>query len=109
MAVENIVRGESRYRTVIVFAFGLLHGLGFAGALSFTDDFGGGLISALLSFNVGIELGQVLVVLLVFPLLLLARRHPWSSRAHITAAAIVGVIGLFWFVERLLLPPAGAA
>lgn len=74
IAVENIVRGESRHRTLVVFAFGLLHGLGFAGALNFTDEFGGGLIGALLSFNLGIELGQLLVVLLVFPLLLLARR-----------------------------------
>ncbi|SDJ12543.1 HupE / UreJ protein [Actinokineospora alba] len=109
IAVENIVRGESRHRTLVVFAFGLLHGLGFAGALDFTDDFSGGLIVGLLSFNLGIELGQLLIVLLVFPLLLLARRQSWSSRAHLTTAAIVGVIGLFWLVERLLLSPGGAA
>lgn len=109
IAVENIVRGESRHRTLVVFAFGLLHGLGFAGALSFTDDFGGGLIGALISFNLGIELGQLLVVLLVFPLLLVARRHSWSSRAHVAGAVVVGVIGLLWLVERLLLAPGGAA
>lgn len=109
IAVENIVRGESRHRTLVVFAFGLLHGLGFAGALNFTDEFGGGLIGALLSFNLGIELGQLLVVLLVFPLLLLARRYAWSPRAHLATAAVVGVIGLVWFVERLLVTSGGAA
>lgn len=108
IAVENIVRGESRHRTVVVFGFGLLHGLGFAGALSFTDDFGGRLLGALLSFNIGIELGQLLVVLLVFPLLQLARRYTWSAAAHVGAAAVVGVIGLVWLVERLL-APAGVA
>ncbi|MFI7407978.1 HupE/UreJ family protein [Streptomyces sp. NPDC049627] len=88
--------------------FGLLHGLGFAGALSFTDDFSGRLLVSLLSFNLGIELGQLAIVLLVFPLLLLARRYSWSAVAHVGATAVVGVLGLVWFVERLL-APSGAA
>ncbi|MCJ1676013.1 HupE/UreJ family protein [Streptomyces sp. APSN-46.1] len=107
VAVENLTRGESRHRVLVVFGFGLLHGLGFAGALSFTDDFGGRLLLSLLSFNLGIELGQLAIVLVAFPLLLLARRYSWSTLAHAAAAAIVGVIGLVWFVERLL--PAGGA
>ncbi|NWF25749.1 HupE/UreJ family protein [Streptomyces sp. PKU-EA00015] len=108
VAVENIARGESRHRVLVVFGFGLLHGLGFAGALSFTDDFTGRLLVSLLSFNLGIELGQLAIVLLVFPLLLLARRYSWSTVAHIGATGVVGVVGLAWFVERLL-APGGAA
>jgi hypothetical protein len=108
VAVENIARGESRHRALVVFGFGLLHGLGFAGALSFTDDFSGRLLVSLLSFNLGIELGQLAIVLLVFPLLLLARRYSWSTVAHTGVTAVVGVIGLVWFVERLL-APSGAA
>lgn len=108
VAVENLVRGESRHRALVVFGFGLLHGLGFAGALSFTDHLGGRLLGTLLSFNVGIELGQLAVVLLVFPLLQLARRYSWSAVAQTGAAAVVGVIGLVWLIERLLVP-IGAA
>jgi len=102
VALENIVGGESRYRALVVFGFGLLHGLGFAGALSFTDEFGGRLLGSLLSFNVGIELGQLLIIVLLFPLLLLIRRFMWSSHAHAGATAVAGVFGLVWFVERLL-------
>ncbi len=108
VAVENIIRGESRHRLLVVFGFGLLHGLGFAGALDFTGDFSGRLLVSLLGFNLGIELGQLAIVLAVFPLILLARRRSWSVLAHVGAAAAVGVIGLVWFVERLL-PPGGAA
>ncbi|MFD7259014.1 HupE/UreJ family protein [Streptomyces sp. NPDC059874] len=108
VAVENIARGESRHRALVVFGFGLLHGLGFAGALSFTDDFGGRLLVSLLSFNLGIELGQLAIVLLVFPLLLLARRYSWATVAHTGAAAAAGVIGLVWFVARLLTPSGPA-
>ncbi|MFF3608293.1 HupE/UreJ family protein [Streptomyces sp. NPDC002463] len=108
VAVENITRGESRQRVLVVFGFGLLHGLGFAGALDFTDEFSGRLLVSLLSFNIGIELGQLAIVLAAFPLILLARRRSWSALAHIGAAAAVGVIGLVWFVERLL-PPGGSA
>ncbi|MFF5713162.1 HupE/UreJ family protein [Streptomyces sp. NPDC012756] len=108
VAVENITRGESRQRVLVVFGFGLLHGLGFAGALDFTDGFSGRLLVSLLSFNVGIELGQLAVVLAAFPLILLARRRSWSALVHIGAAAAVGLIGLVWFVERLL-PPGGSA
>ncbi|GGW72528.1 HupE/UreJ family protein [Streptomyces xantholiticus] len=106
VAVENIARGESRHRTLVVFGFGLLHGLGFAGALSFTDDLGARLLGSLVSFNIGIEIGQLTVVLLVFPLLLLARRYSWSSVAQVGASTLFGVIGLVWFVERLLAPSA---
>ncbi|MEV6329202.1 HupE/UreJ family protein [Streptomyces sp. NPDC051909] len=103
VAVENITRGKSRHRVLVVFGFGLLHGLGFAGALDFTGHFSGRPLVSLLSFNLGIELGQLGVVLAAFPLILLARRRSWSALAHVGAAA-VGAVGLVWFVERLLSP-----
>ena len=53
VAVETIVGGETRRRLVVVFAFGLLHGLGFAGTVDFAADAPGQLASSLLSFNVG--------------------------------------------------------
>lgn len=102
VAAENVVRGESAQRLPIVFAFGLLHGLGFASTLSFTDELSWQLLSSLLTFNLGIELGQALLVLVLFPVLLLVRRHRWSALAHIGATVAVGCVGLFWFCERLL-------
>jgi hypothetical protein len=102
VAVENVVGGESRHRLAVVFGFGLLHGLGFAGTLSFTDDFGGQLLASLFSFNVGIEVGQALIVAACFPLLLLVRRVRWSPFAHAGAAAVAASFGLLWFFERLV-------
>jgi hypothetical protein len=84
-----------------VFGFGLLHGLGFAGTLSFADDVDGRLLASLATFNVGIELGQALIVLALFPLLLLVRRFRWSPAAHAGVAAAAGGLGLLWFFERL--------
>lgn len=102
VAVENIIGGESRHRPLVVFGFGLLHGLGFASALSFTDGLGGRLLGSLLSFNVGIELGQLLIIGLLFPLLLFVRRFQWSARGHIAATAVAGALGFVWFLQRFL-------
>ncbi|MBW3639883.1 MAG: HupE/UreJ family protein, partial [Actinobacteria bacterium] len=82
VAIQNIVQKEPTHRLVVVFGFGLMHGLGFAGALSFGDAVSWNLIGSLLAFNVGIELGQASVILLATPLLLLARRRRWSRTAQ---------------------------
>ncbi|MBF8185092.1 HupE/UreJ family protein [Nonomuraea sp. K274] len=102
VAVENILGGASRHRPLVVFGFGLLHGLGFASTLSFTDQLGGRLLGSLVSFNVGVELGQLLIIGLLFPLLLLIRRFAWSSYAHVGATAVAGIFGFVWFFERFL-------
>lgn len=101
VAVENILGGESRHRLAVVFAFGLLHGLGFAGTLSFTDDLSLRLLGSLLSFNLGIEVGQAIVIALVFPLLLLLRRLSWSGVVHLAATGLAALFGLIWFVQRI--------
>jgi hypothetical protein len=99
VAAEAVIGGDTRHRLGIVFAFGLLHGLGFAGSLSWSGELD---LAALATFNVGIELGQALIVLAVFPVLLLVRRLRWSPYAHTAAAACAGGFGLLWFVERLM-------
>ena len=101
VALENVLGGESRHRLAVVFGFGLLHGLGFASALSFTDGVGWPLISSLLTFNLGVELGQALIIALLFPLLLLMRRRAWSGVAHVGVTAAIAAIGLVWFFERM--------
>lgn len=91
-------------RLAVVFAFGLIHGLGFAGALGIDEPFSWSLLGSLLVFNLGIEVVQVAIIAVVFPLLLLLRsRLPavglWLG---VAVASAVAVIGLYWFVERLL-------
>ncbi len=91
-------------RLIVVFAFGLMHGLGFAGALGVDEPFSWGLLGSLLVFNVGLEIAQVAIIAVVFPLLLWLRRR--SPRAGLIVGVLVGlgvaVMGLVWFVERLV-------
>jgi hypothetical protein len=98
VAAENVFGGASRHRLGVVFGFGLLHGLGFASSLSWSGDVD---LGALVSFNAGIETGQALIIVALFPALLLIRRYRWSPVAHTGAAACAALLGLLWFVERL--------
>ena len=93
---------EARIRAALAFAFGLVHGFGFAGILSEMALPKDRLVPALFGFNVGVELGQLAVVALAWPALrLLARRAPRLHRGalELGSAAICG-IGLYWFVVR---------
>jgi len=84
-----------------VFLFGLFHGLGFAGLMkdiSVPDD---RLISSLLSFNVGIELGQFMIVATLLPFIYLFRRKPWYPKAIKVVAVIISIIGLVWGFQRI--------
>lgn len=92
---------RSRWRLPAVFGFGLLHGLGFAGALGIEEPASWDLLWSLLAFNVGIEVAQLAVIVLVFPLLLLLRRAPAASVVAGALTAGVALVGTFWLVERL--------
>ncbi|MFD7306642.1 HupE/UreJ family protein [Promicromonospora sp. NPDC059942] len=92
------------FRLAVVFAFGLVHGLGFAGALGIDEPFSWTLLWSLLVFNVGIEAVQLGIIAVVFPLLtLLRRRAPRTALwTGVVVAAGVTLVGLFWFGQRLL-------
>lgn len=121
VAIENIfARGLTRWRPVIVFGFGLLHGLGFASVLG---DFGlpdGQFIPALIGFNVGVELGQLSVIAVAALLLWLGCRaaaaarltgveelvseYPVMFRAwSMTGSLIIAGVAIYWVIERTLL------
>jgi hypothetical protein len=108
VAVENLRalragRASPGRRWPLALGFGLVHGFGFAGALAELGLPRAGLATALVSFNLGVELGQAAVVLAVLPLLAFARRVPALVRAGFPAAsAAVGCAGLLWLAERLL-------
>jgi hypothetical protein len=101
MAFENVVVPQPRRRWMLAFGFGLVHGFGFSFALVQTLQFAGShLLTSLLSFNVGVELGQLLVLLLLVPALdLLFRRVP-ERTGTIVLSALVAHTGWHWMVER---------
>ena len=102
MALENIVGTRIERRWMITFGFGLIHGFGFSFALQQTLQFAGShLLTSLLSFNVGVELGQILVLILVIPALGLLFRYGVAERIGIIILSVfVAHTGWHWMVER---------
>ena len=103
MALENIFGVTNvRRRWMITFAFGLVHGFGFSFALRETLQFAGAhLLTSLLSFNLGVELGQLLVLALLVPALALFFRSGVSERTGIIVlSAIVAHTAWHWMIDR---------
>ena len=102
MAFENIVGASVGRRWMITFAFGLVHGFGFSFALRETLQFAGAhLVTSLLSFNVGVELGQLLVLAVLVPLLSFLFRVVVAERMGvILLSALVAHTGWHWMTER---------
>ena len=103
IAVENCLYKEtSKWRYLVVFSFGLLHGLGFAALLTQYGLPKENFISLLLAFNIGVEFGQLAVLVIAFLLIKLVLRKNWySNQIKIPASIIIALVGLFWFVERI--------
>ena len=102
MALENIVGAAARRRWAITFIFGLVHGFGFSFALRETLQFAGThLLTSLLAFNVGVELGQLLVLLLLVPALNFLFRYVVAERmGTILVSALVAHTAWHWMAER---------
>ncbi len=111
VAIENLLFKEmTNWRPLIVFAFGLVHGLGFAG---FFGELGlppNQFLSALIGFNIGVEIGQLSVVGLAVVLGLLLRRRLDETQENalyrryvvVPGSALIGAVGLWWAIERLI-------
>jgi|HubBroStandDraft_6_1064221.scaffolds.fasta_scaffold134921_1 hypothetical protein len=103
MALENIVGGATvQRRWMITFGFGLVHGFGFSFALRQTMQFAGShLLASLLSFNIGVELGQLLVLALMIPALDILFRYVVAERmGTIILSAIVAHTAWHWMIDR---------
>jgi hypothetical protein len=102
MAFENIVGVRIDRRWMVAFAFGLVHGFGFSFALGESLQFAGRqLAAALLTFNLGVELGQIAVLLVVVPAITLLFRHVVAERmGTIVLSAIVAHTAWHWMAER---------
>lgn len=88
----------------LAFGFGLVHGLAFSEALRELQLTGWSLARALLGFNLGVEAGQALVVVVLAPLLAWASRRPKARRWQRPASVLIGATGLFWLAQRLMVP-----
>ena len=106
VGVENVfARGLTPWRPVIVFMFGLLHGLGFASVLA---DFGLGsshFVPKLIGFNVGVELGQLTVIAVAFLLVgnWFGQKEWYTKRIANPASIMIALVGAYWVVERTIL------
>ena len=86
---------------LIVFVFGLFHGFGFASVLSHLGVLGDHMVLSLLSFNLGVELGQVAVICAIFPILYLIRNQSFYKGIIMRVGAVLLIlIAMYWFVER---------
>ena len=104
-AVENIVTNTiNPFRLLIVFAFGLVHGMGFANALLETGLPKEQFISSLLSFNFGVELGQLVVIVSAYFLVSkwFSNKVWYKERIIYPISVIIGCIAFYWTIERVL-------
>jgi hypothetical protein len=91
-----------RHRWMLTFAFGLVHGFGFATVLRELHLPRSGLAAALVTFNLGVEAGQVCIVALAVPLLAALRRTGWFEPLGVRLCSLaVGCLGLTWLVQRI--------
>jgi hydrogenase/urease accessory protein HupE len=106
VGIENLIRGDApKWRWLITFSFGLVHGLGFADALKELGIGSGqfGIVFPLVGFNLGVEIGQLSVAAIVLPVLWQLRRHAIFVRRWVPAcSAFVALAGSYWMVERIL-------
>lgn len=103
VALENLWTSELKpWRVAGVFLFGLIHGLGFAGVLGELGLPPSDMITALVMFNLGVEGGQLCVILLAFLAVGWFRDRPWYRKAVvIPASVLIGAVGVFWTCQRI--------
>jgi hydrogenase/urease accessory protein HupE len=108
VGVENLVRRgeEPKGRWALTFAFGLVHGFGFASVLKElgVGAGGSGLLMPLFTFNLGVELGQIVIAAVVLPIFWRCRKNEKFIKRGVPAlSAVVALAGIYWLVERTIL------
>lgn len=105
VAVENLLLKELKpWRVIVVFMFGLIHGLGFASSLNEIGLPRNKFATSILSFNVGVELGQVTIIVLMFALLIarFGNKSWYRQRIVYPLSIVIALIATFWTVERII-------
>ena len=101
VAAENFWLRDARHRWILTFCFGFVHGFGFANVLRDLNLPSEGLIATLLAFNIGVEIGQVSIVTILFPVILWMSRRSFHQRAVQVVSGLILLFGVGWLVERL--------
>ena len=106
VAIENLLLTELRpWRIALVFLFGLIHGMGFASSLNEIGLPRNKFLTSILSFNIGVELGQVTVILTVFLLFVLPLGKTVNYRKMVVypLSTIIGLIACYWTIQRIMI------
>ncbi|XRG79029.1 HupE/UreJ family protein [Rossellomorea sp. GAMAL-10_SWC] len=101
VAVENMFVQKAKWRWLLTALFGLIHGMGFAGALADTGLPKSNLIGSLLTFNLGVEAGQLMFLCLILPFLLWIRRFSWYRKMMISTSCLIFALAFYWLIQRL--------
>ncbi len=101
VGAENLFTKSVRHRWLLTLPFGFVHGFAFAGGLIPLGIPRQALPGALLGFNLGVEVGQLAVLALLLPGLVLLHRRAWYPRSARAASAAIAVLGVGWFVQRV--------
>ena len=102
VAAENFWLRRPDHRWILTFCFGFVHGFGFANVLRDLGLPSRGLVTSLLAFNAGVEVGQVAIVALLCPFILWSARRPVHARIVQGVSAVILLFGIGWLVERVL-------
>ncbi|MBC7889560.1 MAG: HupE/UreJ family protein [Ferruginibacter sp.] len=104
VAIENMLLTELKpWRVMVVFLFGLIHGMGFASALNEIGLPVGKFYTSVIAFNLGVELGQVAVILAMFGCIIIPfRNRSWYRKGVVyPLSALIAVVALYWTVQRI--------
>ncbi|HSB92752.1 MAG TPA: HupE/UreJ family protein [Flavitalea sp.] len=105
IAVENIMLNELKsWRVLVIFLFGLIHGMGFASSLNEIGLPRNQFLESVAAFNVGVELGQLTIILVVYEILIrfFGQRRWYRQRIVFPLSALIAVIAVFWTIERIV-------
>jgi hypothetical protein len=104
VAVENILLDELKpWRVVVVFLFGLIHGMGFASSLNEIGLPRNKFLTSIISFNIGVEIGQITIILTVFSLIILpfGKMPSYRTRIVYPLSAAIALIAAYWTIQRV--------
>ena len=105
VAVENIILNELKpWRVLIVFFFGLVHGMGFASALNEVGLPRNNFFTSIIAFNLGVEIGQVAIIVLVFSLIVapFGKCITYKRKLVYPMSVIIALIAAYWTIERII-------
>lgn len=100
VAAENLWVRKTGHRWLLTFCFGLVHGFGFANVLRELGLPSGGVARSLLSFNLGVEAGQIVIVGALWPVWWWIQKRDWAPRFRLTISLLIFCFGAAWFCER---------